>query len=296
MKINFLARPTELQLEKDASSKYLPVVIAAMVFLASLSLIGLFSINSAISSWSGAISGNLTVEIAHDSDGDMDEKSAKAVTFLKTVPGIEEVRAISKGEAAKLLEPFLGRADVIERLPLPRLIEVTVSENSALDLLATANQLEQTVPGAHLNTHRPWLDKMLVLARSIQLLAAAIMFLISMVTVVIIIFAARTGMVMHHDIIEVLHLIGAKDSYVARQFQDYFARLSLYGAVPGLILAIITMQLFTYLAGRLEAGLIQPPSMILEGWIALAMLPLLVAILTTFTVRWIVLSSLKRMM
>ncbi len=173
---------------------------------------------------------------------------------------------------------------------------MTVSENSALDLLATATQLENTVPGAHLNTHRPWLDKMLLLARSIQFLAAAIMFLISMVTIVIIVFAARTGMVMHHDIIEVLHLIGARDGYIARQFQDYFARLSLFGAVPGLIIAIIVMQFFTYLASRLEAGLIQPPSMVLEGWLALALLPLLVAILTTVTVRWIVLSSLKRMM
>ena len=296
MKFSLLSKPTELQLEKDASSKYLPVVIAAMVFLASLALIGLFSINSAISDWSGAISGNLTVEIAYDKNGDMDQRAEDAVAFLKTVPGINEVRTITKAETAELLEPFLGRADVIENLPLPRLVEVTVSENSALDLLATANQLENTVPGAHLNTHRPWLDKMLLLARSIQFLAAAIMFLISMVTIVIIVFAARTGMVMHHDIIEVLHLIGARDGYIARQFQDYFARLSLFGAVPGLIIAIIVMQFFTYLASRLEAGLIQPPSMVLEGWLALALLPLLVAILTTVTVRWIVLSSLKRMM
>lgn len=296
MKARFFSKPTELQLEKDASSKYLPVVIAAMVFLASLAMIGLFSINSAISDWSGAISGNLTVEIAYDKNGNMDDRAEDAITFLKSVPGIREVRAINAAEAAELLEPFLGRADVIATLPLPRLIEVTVDENSALDLLATASQLESAVPGAHLNTHRPWLDKMLLLARSVQFLAAAIMFLISMVTIVIIVFAARTGMVMHHDIIEVLHLIGARDGYIARQFQDYFARLSLFGAVPGLLIAIIVMQFFNYLASRLEAGLIQPPTMVLEGWLALAMLPLLVAILTTVTVRWIVLSSLKRMM
>ena len=294
--INIFGISPELQLEKDASSRYLPVVIAAMVFLATLALIGLFSIHSAIGNWSAAVSGNLTVEIAYAEGQDLDEKMDKAAKSLETVPGIEEIRPLSLDETAQLLIPYLGRADIIKQLPLPRLIEITISEGSPIDLLAVAKQLSSEVPGAILNTHRPWLDKMILLARSVQSLAAAVMLLVGVVTVIIIVFAARTGMVMHHDIIEVLHLIGARDSYIARQFQNYFARLSLFGAVPGLIMAIIIMQILSVLADRLEAGLISAPTMILEGWIALAMVPVLVILLTTVTVRWIVMSSLKRMM
>lgn len=294
--IDFLGKSPELQLEKDVSSRYLPIVIATMVFLASLSLIGLFSLNSAINSWSNAVSGNLTVEIAYEEGQDLDKKMAKAAEFLKKFPGIETVTPLSLDEAARLLEPYLGRADIIKQLPLPRLIEVTVTEGGAIDLLAAAKKLSNAVPGAILNTHRPWLDKMIVLARSVQFLAAAIMLLVSIVTVIIVIFAARTGMVMHQGIIEVLHLIGAKDSYIALQFQNYFARLCLIGAIPGLILAILTMQILAFLADRLDAGLVSAPDMILEGWIALAMVPILVALLTTVTVRWIVMGTLKRMM
>ncbi|WP_025897657.1 cell division protein FtsX [Sneathiella glossodoripedis] len=292
----FFGISPELQLEKDASSRYLPVVIATMVFLASLALIGLFSINSAIGNWSAAVSGNLTVEIAHDSSIDLSAKMEKAVSVLRSIPGLENVRALSLDETAELLAPYLGRTDVIKQLPLPRLIEVTISENSAVDLLAAAKKLASEVPGAVLNTHRPWLDKMILLARSVQTIAAIIMMLISIVTVIIIVFAARTGMVMHQEIIEVLHLIGAKDSYIAKQFQNYFARLSLFGALPGLAIAILVMQVLAWLADRLEAGLISAPSMMFEGWIALAMIPVLVVILTTITVRLIVLGSLKRMM
>lgn len=294
--INIFGISPELQLEKDASSRYLPVVIAAMVFLATLALIGLFSIHSAIGNWSAAVSGNLTVEIAYAEGQDLDKKMSKAAQALKTFPGVEDVRPLSLDETAQLLTPYLGRVDIIKQLPLPRLIEITISEGSPIDLLAAAKKLSSEVPGAILNTHRPWLDKMILLARSVQSLAAAVMLLVGIVTVIIIVFAARTGMVMHHDIIEVLHLIGARDSYIARQFQNYFARLSLFGAVPGLIMAIIIMQILSILADRLEAGLISAPSMILEGWIALAMVPVLVVLLTTITVRWIVMSSLKRMM
>ncbi len=293
---NFLGISPELQLEKDASSRYLPVVIATMVFLASLALIGLFSISSAISNWSAAVSGNLTVEITYKENVDLNARMEKASKVIQSFPGIESVRTISLDETAELLAPYLGRADVIKQLPLPRLIEVTIAENSPVDLLAAAKKLASEVPGAILNTHRPWLDKMILLARSVQTLAATVMLLVGIVTVIIIVFAARTGMVMHHDIIEVLHLIGAKDSYIAKQFQNYFARLSLFGALPGLIIAIIVMQVLSVLADRLEAGLISAPSMIFEGWIALAMVPLLVVILTTVTVRLIVMGSLKRMM
>jgi len=294
--ISFLGKSPELQLEKDASSRYLPIVIAAMVFLASLALIGLFSLHSAVQSWSSAVSGNLTVEIAYEDGVDLDKKMAKAAKFLKKFPGIEKVNPLSIDEAARLLEPYLGRADIIKQLPLPRLIEVTISEGSSVDLLAAAKKLSTEVPGAILNTHRPWLDKMILLARSVQFLAAAIMLLVGVVTVIIIVFAARTGMVMHQAIIEVLHLIGARDNYIAQQFQNYFARLCLIGAIPGSAIAILTMQLLSLLAGRLEAGLISAPTLILEGWIALAMVPILVVLLTTVTVRWIVMGSLKRMM
>ncbi|GLQ05317.1 cell division protein FtsX [Sneathiella chinensis] len=294
--MNLFGKTSELQLEKDASSRYLPVVISSMIFLAALALAGLFSISAAVENWSSEISGNLTVEIQHVGGDAQDRKVEEVVSFLKRTPGVETVRPISVEEAASLLEPFLGRADIIRELPLPRLVEVTISENSPVDLNAMATTLNKAIPEARLNTHRPWLDKMIVLARSVQFLAAAIMLLISIVTVIIVIFAARTGLVMHRDVIEVLHLIGARDTYIARQFQTYFARLSFLGSLPGLAFAIIVMVLLSLLAGRLDATLLSAPTMVLEGWIALAMLPVIVALLTLFTVRWIVLSSLKRMM
>ncbi len=295
-RFGLFGKSAELQLEKDASSRYLPVVISAMIFLAALALAGLFSIHTAVQDWSRAVSGNLTVEIAYEDGKSLDKKVAVATDFLKSFPGIDNVRPLESTEAARMLEPYLGRSDIIASLPLPRLIEVTIAENSSVDLLAAAEKLADAVPGAQLNTHRPWLDKMILLARSIQVLAGAIMVLVSIVTVIIVIFAARTGMVMHQEIIEVLHLIGAQDHYIARQFQDYYARLSFLGSLPGLILAIIVMQVLGFMAGQLEASLITAPTMILEGWVALAMLPPLVALLTTTTVRWIVLGSLKRMM
>lgn len=294
--MRLFGKSSELQLEKDASSRYLPVVISSMIFLAALSLGGMFSLNTAMSSWSSKLSGKLTVEIAYEAGVDLDKRSTVALALLQTVPGIKTLREIPLDETVKLLEPWLGTGKVIAELPLPRLIEVGLDDGRALDLPALAAKLERAVPGASLDTHRPWLDKMITLGRFVQLLAGAIMVLIVLVTVIIVIFATRTGLIMHEEVIEVLHLIGARDSYIARQFQDYFGRLSFLGALPGLVLAILVMIAVSLLAARLQSDMLPSLTLSVEGWLTLAMLPVLVALLTIITVRLIVLGSLKRKM
>lgn len=294
--IQFFGKSAELQLEKDVSTRYLPVVISAMIFLAALSIGGLFSLSNAISDWSKTLTDNLTVEIAFDPSADLDKKVTDAVALLSATPGVASARAIEQDETLQLLEPFLGKNAALGGLPIPRLVEVIIAEDSAIDLAALNKKLAEAVPGARLDIHRPWLDKMVLLGRSIQLLAAGIMLLIGCVTVIIVIFAVRTGLIMHSEVIQVLHLIGARDNYIAEQFQNYFSRLSFLGALPGLIVAIIVMFIFNFLVGSLEASMLPPLSVGIEGSIALLLLPVLVALLTKYTVRQVVLKSLRRMM
>ncbi|WP_340148435.1 hypothetical protein [uncultured Sneathiella sp.] len=294
--MQLFGKSAELQLEKDVSTRYLPVVISAMIFLAALSIGGLFSLNNAINDWSETLTGNLTVEIAFDPTADLDQKVEDAVDLLTNTPGVAAARAIERDETLKLLEPFLGKNTALGDLPVPRLIEVIIAQDSAIDLAALNDKLSESVPGARLDIHRPWLDKMVLLGRSIQLLAAAIMLLIGGVTVIIVIFAVRTGLIMHSEVIQVLHLIGARDNYIAEQFQNYFSRLSFLGALPGLIVAIIVMFVFNFLVGSLEASMLPPLSVGIEGIVALLLLPILVALLTKYTVRLVVLKSLGRMM
>jgi len=294
--IQFFGKSAELQLEKDVSTRYLPVVIAAMIFLAALSIGGLFALSNAISDWSETLTDNLTVEIAFDPAADLDKKGTDAVALLSATPGVANARPIEQDETLQLLEPFLGKNAALGGLPIPRLIEVIIAEDSAIDLAALNEKLTEAVPGARLDIHRPWLDKMVLLGRSIQFLAAGIMLLIGCVTVIIVIFAVRTGLIMHSEVIQVLHLIGARDNYIAEQFQNYFSRLSFLGALPGLIVAIIVMFIFNFLVGSLEASMLPPLSVGIEGVIALLLLPILVALLTRYTVRRVVLKSLRRMM
>jgi len=46
-------------------------------------------------------------------------------------------------------------------------------------------------------------------------------------------FATRGAMAGNREIIEVLHFVGAADSYISRQFQTHFLRLGLKGGLLG---------------------------------------------------------------
>ena len=65
--------------------------------------------------------------------------------------------------------------------------------------------------------------------------------LIGGAAVLTVIFTTRAGLAVHHAVVEVLHLIGARDGYIARQFQRQALRLALRGGIVGLVLTLATL-------------------------------------------------------
>ena len=80
-------------------------------------------------------------------------------------------------------------------------------------------------PGASLDDHRLWLSRLDTMADAIVAFAAALFALMILAMATAIGFATRGAMAGNREIIEVLHFVGAADSYIARQFQGHFLRL-----------------------------------------------------------------------
>ena len=59
----------------------------------------------------------------------------KAIRLIEETPGVLRARALSDDELAALIEPWLGNTDLIADLPLPHLIDVTVSDTQPPDLV-----------------------------------------------------------------------------------------------------------------------------------------------------------------
>lgn len=294
-----LRRRSDLPLDRDPSGRFLPWLVAVMVFLAALALVCAMAMNKVVQRWDQGLSGSITVQIpppAETSTAAAKEMAIdRIIDILLDTDGIIIAEVLEPDEIAELLKPWLGTEAISQDLPLPMLIAVVLDPRTSPDLGRLARQLDEAVPGTLLDDHQSWLGELLGLARSIELLAALVLVLVGSCAIAMVIFATRMGLAIHGQIIELLHLIGAQDSYVAAEFQSHALKLALRGGVLGLMFALITLVAVGRLMSRVESALFPEFSLQPLEWSLLALLPLAIALVAMLTARWTVLRTLGRM-
>ena len=293
---------SDLPLSDDSTGAYLPWLVAPMVFLSAVALAGVFILNTLIGSWDRDVAGTLTVEIAA-APGEAAESAERtrgrveqALKILENTPGIARARALSQEQLVTLLAPWLGSSDLLKELPLPALLDVTLEANDAVNLAELGAKLAKAVPGASLDDHRIWLNRLIHLSRAIEWLAIAVVVLIGAVTSATVYFATGTAMAVHREVIEVMHLIGAADGYIAGQFASRAVFLGFKGGMIGLCLTLPVILGIAFGTDRLEGGFLSDLSLPLIGWIAVLILPPVAALLAGLTARAAVYRTLAKML
>ncbi|MEX0922529.1 MAG: FtsX-like permease family protein [Rhodovibrionaceae bacterium] len=288
----------DLPLARDASGRFLPWLVAFMVYLATLALVSSMIMNALVDRWDRGLADRLTVQIpapsAEDEAGGQEARIDAAIDVLTSTPGVGGVAVLDDSEISALLDPWLGDAELARELPLPTLIAVTLSADDPADLGTLAVRLQAAVPGAVIDDHQRWVGGLVSLTRSIDLIAALVVLLVGLAAVITVVFVTRTGLAIHRQVIELLHLIGAQDSYIARQFQTHAMKLGFKGGALGFAAALATV----YGAGLLlsESGRVLLPDFSFgpREWIGLCLLPLLATLVAMVTARWTVLRTLAR--
>jgi len=228
----------DLPLRRDASGRFLPWIIALMVYLAAVGGIALIWLGDTLSNWDRTLSSTLTLQLPADTSA---ARLEVALATLRQAQGIVTARVLEPAETARLLQPWLGTSVPLENLPLPRLIDIQVDPRFSIDYAALRQRLDAVVPNAELDTNRAWLGGLRSFALRVEGVITAGVIVVAALIVSIIVFTARIGLAIHRSIIELLHLLGAQDAYIARQFQIHALSLGLRGGIVGGIAAVTTI-------------------------------------------------------
>lgn len=282
-------------LGSDASSRYLPWVFALMVYLAALGIAVMFVLHDGAERWDRGETGALTVQVLPVEYEAEEPRLLRALQVLKGTPGVIEATALDVAETMALLEPWLGNGDLVRDMPLPRLIDVTVNPDVVLDLDLLASRLRAAVPGITVEDPKRWLSDLGQVGRSLEALAATIVFFIGLAAVATVVFTTRMGLSIHHDTIGLLHQIGAEDAYVARLFQHQALRVGLTGSVPGAILSAGTLVGLGEIFGQIENFALPRAEMSIWAWIAIGVVPILVTCIAVLTAWHTAMRALRRM-
>lgn len=288
-------RSAPLLPEAGAAGAPLTAVIAVMSFLAVLAMASLLLVNRAADEWTSALRSEITVQIKGADAQEIADSVAAAMRVLNDTDGVLEATEKSREDAAALLEPWLGQGNADAFLNIPAIIEVKAAPTLRDDLDLLRNRLLAAAPGATLDDHSRWHDRLAGAARSGQAMAFGVFLLVMGAACAISIFAARAGLAANHEIVSVLHLVGATDNFIATEVQRRFFILGLRGALIGLAAAVAALTLAGLAlktGGRAENFV---PAFDLTGWLLLWLLvaPVATCLVTAVTARLTVLKTLN---
>lgn len=279
--------------KNSIAGRALVAVVAIMTFLASLTIGAVMLVRSAALDWQSEVSREITIQVRPVSGRDLEADVARAAELARATHGVGEVRPMSKDESAGLLEPWLGSGLALDDLPVPRMIVIKLASDGAVDLAPLKRSLGESVPGATLDDHRAWIERMRAMAQTTIVAGIVILVLMLAATVLSVIFATRGAMATNRPIVEVLHFIGAKSGFIASQFQRHFLLLGLEGGIIGGGLAMAVFAVAGAVSrgnigtagGEQLAALFGNFSLGLGGYVAIVGQIVLVAMVTAFASR-----------
>jgi cell division transport system permease protein len=287
----------------SVAGRALVVVIAIMTFLACLTAGAALLVADASRAWRSDVLQEATIQVKSRAGDDVENLVARAVAIAAKAPDVESAHALTQAESEKLLEPWLGSGFDLSQLPVPRLILVRLRGQGSEDLSTLRSALANAVPQADLDDHRVWASRLGTMANAVVTLAAALFALMIVAMGTAIGFATRGAVAANREIVEVLHLVGASNSFIAREFQTHFLRLGFRGALIGGLAAIAYFAIASLLSfwwshspgGEEIAAMFGSFALRTLGYLALIAVCVAVTLLTGLLSREIVMRHLQNL-
>lgn len=277
---------SELPLKGDASGRFVMWLVMALVFMAAIAVTTNAYIGTLLNHWGQSVTGTLTIQIPVMLDAKDPTSTAatqKVLDVLSRHPAVESAAAVPREKVTELLKPWFGTEEAVADLPLPVLVDVRLSTSEPSAINAVSNSVLTAAPGAVIDDHRAWLNRVIGLAEGLGAIALTAMAMVTLALGLTIVFATRASLAEFAQVIEVLHVVGAKDGYVAGQFARRALLQSLSGGIAGLVLFAPGLAFIAWLARRIEPGILPDIQLPMSMWITLAALPVFAGFIAMIT-------------
>lgn len=268
------------------------VAAAAMSFLAVLTVFAGLAASGLADEWRRDLAGLATLAVSAPPE-EMEARVARALDVVRSVRGIAKARVLDEAEQAALLSPWLGKIEGLERLPAPRLIDLTL-EDGGPDAARLQARLDRDAPGARYDDHAAWRRPLADAAASVASLAWLGTLVVTLAAAAMVALAARATLAANLEIVRLIRLIGGEDGFITRAFVRRLAVRGLVGGAIGTGAAVLLVRALPSQAEGTLAGVLLHPE--LDGAAAiLAAVPLATGTIAYVSARIAVRLALARM-
>lgn len=290
----------DLPLSRDGNSRFFILVIAIMTFLATLAFYSGVQLSGVTSNMLNDIEGKATVEIPAVSDVDgynPNEEASEVLDFLKTHPDISKAIILDQEEIARMVAPWLGSDQgSTQAIPLPILISIEfIDSKKEVDYVDLVARIHTVSDVARLDRHEAWMQSVKNLASLFKTISGMIVGIIIVALVITVASGIWSRIKIYRDEVELLHLIGARDAYVAGQFQKQAFAMTTKGALLGFICGTVFYVIVQWGVSALLSSFSGGFFSFNVYVAAFLTLPLAIVVLSLLTTRFTVLKALSAM-
>jgi cell division protein FtsX len=288
---------TDIPFARDDAHRLLPVMIACLIGFAALLFSVAISISHALDGQSRAALGTLQVEVprARAHDGAM---MNSIVAEIKRTSGVREVTLLSKEAMEEILTPWLGDELALEELSVPVMVDVVTeveAGKTTVDVDALSRALRRFDSRIRVDDRGPWAAQVTQATNLVQALMIFIALLLIACVVTMVVLLAKTSLRLHFKTVSLLHMFGATDEYILRQFQYNSAWLAARGALAGALAAAFVFAAMAIFSAQWHSPLVPEISIGIGHGVMFLVLPIFTALVAYAGTRLAVQSMLAQM-
>ncbi|MBR6356321.1 MAG: hypothetical protein IKR92_05655 [Alphaproteobacteria bacterium] len=297
-----LIRKNEITVEDEDTSLFMYVLSSIYMYLFVVVLAMVMAIHAMVNNWEKDIVGSITVQVTPVEDenkkidaAETEQQVNKVLQYMENVKGVQSVHVLDDKSIEKLMTPWLGSKIDVASLPIPKLLDVQLNADEEINYDEITQGLHKLTPNASIDNHRLWLNRLLKFAGSLNTLALAVLIMVITICAFSIYYSARTSLNVNIGSIEILHIIGAQDDYIARQYAKTYGKIGFFSGIIGLMFAVPSIIIIGKYGISTGSGLLSGASLSTYGWMLIMLTPLFSYFYARITAYYTVRKSLERM-
>jgi cell division protein FtsX len=181
---------------------------------------------------------------------------------------------------------------------VPLILDVKTSvkgDKTAVDIAALRSKLAKVDTGIRVEDRGPWVGHMVKAMGLLQGLVILVALLLMLCVLGMIVLVARTNLRLHFKAVSLLHMFGATDDYILRQFQWNNAWLAARGAFVGVLIAALIFTAAVVLSVRWASPVMPEVTFSVLHMVMFALLPIFTALIAMAATRLTVQGMLENM-
>jgi cell division transport system permease protein len=212
---------------------------------------------------------------------------------LKDTSGVTNVQKVDPEKLKTMLKVWTGDTSANIDFPLPTLLDVEFDREHFSDIDSIKQRLRAISPDIAVENHNNWSQKLIIFGKSLRLITVLIGSFILFCAAIIVILVTKSALQAYYSTLDILRLLGAKDSYIAKIFQNQVLKSSFYGGIYGVVFAIPAVYAFMIVIKHLGLEGLYWNSMLWRTIAVVAIIPFTVALLGVLVSRITVLVHLR---